>query len=142
LYLFDKWSVIWISKDYGKSWAQVQMEYKYRYSPVYDLEIDKDGQIYIGANDATISKISPLTYTGETHRYYEMNHYSQNVEDIKIINNTAYFTVIGSPSPGVYSSQNWSRLNLNFNKRVNNYYLRPDGTFLLISDDGLYYYNE
>lgn len=142
LYVFDKWSDLFVSKNFGYAWEAVAIEYKYVNSPVYDLEIDNNGFIYIGANDATISKLSSDTYTGEIHNYYEMNHSSQHIEDIKILNNIVYFTVNGNPTPGIYSSQNWQRLELGFNGRISNYYLKKDGTFLLISDDGLYYYNE
>lgn len=142
LYVFDKWSDLYLSKNFGYTWGKVNVEYKYVNSPVYDLEIDKNGFIYIGADDATISKLFSDTHTGEIHKYYEMNHSSQQVEDIKIINNIAYFTVNGNPTPGIYSSQNWQRLDLGFTGRISNYYLKNDGTFLLISSDGVYYYNE
>lgn len=142
IYLFDDWGDLFISKNFGSSWEEVEIDYKYVNSPVYDLEIDDAGYIYIGASGARISKVSADTYEGEIHSYYEMNHSTQHVEDIKIINNIVYFTVNGNPTPGLYSSQQWQRLELGFNRRIDNYYLKKDGTFLLIADDGLFYYNE
>lgn len=142
LYVFDTWSDLFISKNSGDNWEAVEIDHKYVYSTVYDMVIDEYGNIYIGANDARISKITVDTYEGEIHDFYEMNHSSQHVEDIKIINNIVYFTVNGNPTPGIYSSQNWQRLEIGFDKRIYNYYLKKDGTFLLISSDGLYYYSK
>lgn len=142
LYVFDKWDNFWHSTNNGDNWNKIDLDYEYTNYEVEDFIIDNDGTLYIGAGDATISIISSDTYTGTMHSYYEMNHSSQHVEDIQIINGIVYFTVNGNPTPGIYSSQNWQRLELGFDGRISNYFLKKDGTFLLISDDGLYYYNE
>jgi len=141
IYLFDKWGILWKSKDSGNSWKKVDIEYKYVDSPIYDLEIDNSGDIYIGADDASISKVSSETYTGELHTYYEMNNSSQSVEKIREINNVIYFTVNGNPRPGVYSNQNWEKIELDFDKPILDYFLKKDGTFLLLSNDRVYYFN-
>lgn len=142
IYLFDDCGYLWISKNYGSSWEKVNIEYKYAGLPT-DLEISKDGYIYIGKYDAWISKLSPDTYTGEIHGYYdETSHYSQYIDCIKIINNTVYFIVNNGKTDGMYSSQNWQRLDLGFSSPICNYYLKSDGTFLLLSIDGWYYYNK
>lgn len=142
IYLFDDWDYLWISKNYGSSWEKVDIELKYADSPT-DLEIGKDGFIYIGANHASISKLSPDTYTGEKHRYYdETAHSTQYIDGIKIINNTVYYIVNNGKASGLYSSQNWQRLDLGFNDPILDYYLKNDGTFLLSSIDGWYYYNK
>jgi len=142
LYIFDKWDNFWHSTNNGDNWNKIDLDYKYTNYEVKDFIIDKNGTLYIGAGDATISIISSNTYTGPMHSFYEMNHSSQYVDDIQIINDIVYFTVNGNPTPGIYSSQNWQRLELGFNGSINNYFLKKDGTFLLISSEGLYYHNE
>lgn len=142
LYLFDKWDSFWHSNDNGDNWDRIDLDYEYTNYEVEDFIIDKDGTLYIGAGDATISIVSSETYQGTMHSFYEMNHLSQHVEDIKIIDDIVYFTVNGSPEPGIYSSQNWNRLDLGFENRIYTYHLKSDGTFLIASSDGVYYYNE
>ncbi|MGN7785836.1 WD40/YVTN/BNR-like repeat-containing protein [Niabella sp. 22666] len=139
LYLADDWHNIFISRDQGNNWSRPLIDYQYRRSQVYSLAIDADGYLYIGAGDATISKLSPNTYSGEVHQFYQMNNSSQHVEDIKAINKVVYFTVNGSPAPGIYSSLNWKRVELGFNQPIYNYYLKSDGTFLIVGQDGIYY---
>lgn len=141
LYVFDKWGSLYHSANNGDNWNKIDLDYKYTNYEVEDFIIDSNGTLYIGAGDATISILSSNSYTGETYSFYEMNHSSQHVEDIQIINGIVYFTVNGNPTPGIYSSQNWQRLELGFDDKIRNYHLKDDGTFLLISYDGLYYYN-
>lgn len=142
LYLFDKWGILWKSTNDGDSWIKLAVEHQYIMSPIFDMKIDNEGLIYIGASEATISVISPETYTGDIHSFYEMNHSSQHVEDINFYKNIAYFTVNGNPRPGIFSSQNWNRLNLNFEDDVSNYYIKDDGDFIIISKKGIYYYTK
>lgn len=142
LYLFDEWNNLWHSTNYGDNWNKINLDYKYRNYKVEDFIIARDGTLYIGAGDATISILSSDTYTGTMHSFYKMNHSSQHVEDIQIINDFVYFTVNGNPTPGIYTSQNWERLDLGFEGQINNYYLKKDRTFMLLSRDGLYYYNK
>lgn len=142
LYLFDKWNNLWHSADNGNNWDRIPLEYKYTHYEVEDFIIDKDGNFYIGAGDATISILSSETYQGTMHSYYEWNASSQYVEDIKIINDIVYYTVNGNPEPGIYSSQHWNRLDLGFEKPIYTYHMKADGTFLIASHDGVYYYNK
>jgi hypothetical protein len=142
IYLFDKWDVLWKSKDYGTSWTALTVDYKYTSGALFDLNIDKNGSVYLGARDATISVLDPTTYQGETHKYYQWNGNSQNIDNIQIINDNVYFLVRGNPRSGVYSmSNNWDLINLGFNKDIIYYYLKSDNTFMLLSYDGLYNYN-
>ena len=141
LYLFDKWNSFWRSSDNGDNWDRIPLDYRYTNYEVEDFIIDESGTLYIGAGDATISILSSETYKGITHSFYEMNHSSQHVEDIKIDNGKIYFTVNGNPTPGIYGSENWNKLDLGFMGGVNTYHLKEDGTFLIASYDGVYYYN-
>jgi len=142
LYLFDKWDDFWRSSDNGNNWNRVPLDYKYTNYEVEDFIIDKDGTLYIGAGDATISIVSSETYQGNMHSYYEWNASTQHVEDIKIIDDIIYYTVNGNPEPGIYSSQNWDRIDLGFENPIYAYHLKTDGTFLIASSDGVYYYNK
>ncbi len=142
LYLFDKWGILWNSTNDGDSWTKLIVENQYIRSPLFDLKIDNEGLIYIGASEARISVLSADTYTGEIHSFYEMNHSSQHVDDISFYENNVFFTVNGNPRPGIFSSQHWNRLNLNFEDDVSNYYIKKEGDFLIISSKGIYYYTE
>lgn len=142
LYVFDSWDNLWHSTNNGENWDKVDLDYQYTNYKVEDFVIDTDGTIYIGSGDASLSVLSSDTYTGTVHSFYEMNNSSQHVEDIQIINGVVYFTVNGNPTPGIYSSENWQRLELGFEGYIHNYYLKQDGTFLLLSTDGLYYFND
>jgi len=141
LYLFDKWDNFWHSTDNGDNWDRIPLDYKYTNYEVEDFIIDKEGTLYIGAGDATISILSSETYQGTIYTYYEWNSSSQHVEDIKILDDIVYYTVNGNPEPGIYSSQNWHRLELGFDNQIYTYHLKTDGTFLIASYDGVYYYN-
>ena len=142
IYLIDKWDNLWISKDYGKLWGKVDIEYKYVDAPIHDLEISKNGLIYIGADDATISEVNSTSYQGDIHSYYERNGSTQHVDNITIKHGDVFYLVKGSPKSGIYSkSNNWSLINVGFNKRINYFYLKSDNTFMILSSDGLYYFN-
>lgn len=143
IYLFDSWGILWISKNNGDSWNKVNIEYKYVRSPIRDLEISENGMIYIGANDAAISEISPITYQGDIHTYYQWNGSSQQVDHILIKNNDVFFLVKGNLKPGIYSkANNWYWFDTGFRKKINYFYLKSDNRFMILSDDGLYYYHE
>lgn len=160
LYL-NSYEMIYTSNNGGISWEKYDhMPQISTFSYIYDIQFNSKGWMYvatemdgifytedyqtwhqIGAGDATISVLSSLTYQGTIHSFYQPNGSSQDVQDIKVINDVIYFTVNSSPDPGIYSSQNWRKLNLNFKFSVNSYYLKSDGTFLIVSGDGVYYYN-
>jgi hypothetical protein len=141
IYLFDKWDDVWVSKTYGTLWSQLNIDFKYTSGIIYDLNIDRNGSIYIGGNDATISVLDPTTYQGEVHRYYQYNGSSQEIINIQIQNDNVYYLVRGNPRSGVYSmSNNWDLINSGFNKDIIYYYLKSDNTFMLLSYDGLYNY--
>lgn len=143
IYLFDDWHTLWISIDYGKSWQKVNLSYKYVPYSEYDFKIDKNGIIYIGAGDATISIINSSTYQGESHTYYQWNGSSQEIENIQITDDNVYYLVRGNPRPGIYSKlNNWDLLSIGFSKTIYYYYLKSDNTFMLLSPDGMYYYNK
>lgn len=143
LYLFDDWGDFFKSSDLGKTWQEQVLGYTYFISPVHDFAIGKDGYLYIGSNDATIAKLSAQTLQGTSRRYYEWNGYSQNVSQIQFYNNEVYYLVRSTPKAGVYSiNNNWGPVNLNFTKTVYAYFIKPNGEFMLLSDDGLYYKNK
>ena len=142
IYLYDG-SDFWISNNSGYSWEKVNIDYKYIHNMVYDFKIDKDGYLYFGAEDAIISILDPITYQGEVYTFYEYNSSSQEVLNIQIVDNNVYFLVMGNPKPGIYSKlNNWSLLDIGFSKLIYNYYLKSNKTFLIISNDGLYYINQ
>jgi len=143
LYLFNDWGNFWMSKDIGKTWQLVPLNYGYFVSQPYGFDIGPDGKLYIGSDDATIAQLSPVTLQGTAKRYYQWNGWSQSVSQIQFYNNDVYFLVTAAPQAGVYSiGNNWGRIEMNFPKTINSYYIKPDGGFLLWSYDGLYYRNK
>ena len=140
LYLFDKWSKLHLSTNNGLNWQKLNVSYQYIRSEINDFKIDKNGTLYIGSGDATISELSAQSYTGEFRTYYQWNASSQNVYNIQFSNNDVYYLVAGNPNPGLYSkNNNWSKIDLGFNKMINYYYAKNDGTFLLASEGALFY---
>jgi hypothetical protein len=142
LYLFDDWGTLFTSKDVGKTWQKVPLGYQYFMSQPHGFEIGADGNLYIGSDDATMARLSPATLQGTAKRYYQWNSWSQQAENIQFYNNDVYFLLRSTPQPGIYSiNNNWGRVEVNFNKTIYSYFIKPDGKFLLLSDDGLYYRN-
>lgn len=143
LYFIDKWNELWVSENYGDTWTQINLDYKYSRTEAIDLKIDRDGFIYIGTDDATISKISPPTYQGEFHSNYVYNSSSQRVGNITVANNDVYYVVLGNPKGICSKSSNWNFMDIGFNKNVYFFYLKKDNEFLVLSDDDrLYYHNK
>jgi len=144
LYLFNDFSNLLVSSDNGDTWSSTGLPYQYVPYSDYDLEIDKDGTLYIGGGDATISAITPgVANTGVIHSYFQMNSNSQEVNNIQFYNNDVYYLVNFNNSPGIYhKNANWSGpLDLGFdNSTIRYYYIKNDGNFLLAAD-GLYYKN-
>lgn len=141
VYLFDDWDTFWHSDNNGSSWNSINLNYKYRNYEIEDFVISEDGDLYIGSHDATIAILSADTYEGELHSYYKWNASTQSVDDIQIKDGIVYFSVNYNPMPGIYSSQNWSRIELGFEKTIYTYLLKQDCTFLIAADDGVYYHN-
>ena len=79
---------------------------------------------------------------GTAKRYYQSNGWSQSVNHINIFNNDVFFLVNSTPKPGIYSKRNnWGRIELDFNERIYSYFIKPDGGFLLLGQNALYYRN-
>ncbi len=139
LYLFDKSENFWHSTDNGDHWDAIDLDYNYTKYFVEDFIIDKDGSLYIGTDNSVISNLSSDTYVGESHSYKKKNT-SAVISDFKIVNDIVYYTVIDYFESGIYSSRDWSKLDLGFEKGIRTYFLTEDGTFLIASSDGVYYY--
>ena len=140
LYLFDQENTLWKSKDNGDSWATMVLDEKYVNSRVEDFMIGENGMLYIGANNASLSILSPDTYQGDLYQFQDPNNENQYVNNIQMIDGTVYFNVVGNATPGIYSSQNWERFDLGFEKPINSYFLKDDGSFLLRSDFGVFHF--
>ncbi|KIO78884.1 hypothetical protein TH53_00780 [Pedobacter lusitanus] len=142
LYLFDDWGTLFRSKDTGKSWQSIKLDYGYYLSQPSGFAIGPDGNLYVGSDDAIIAQVSPLTLKGTAKRYYEWNSSSQSVSNISFYRDDVFYLVRYTPKPGIYSiKNNWGRLELGFDKTIYSYYIKPDGNFLLVGQDGLYYKN-
>jgi hypothetical protein len=141
IYFIDDWADLWISKNYGKSWNRVDIEYKYISSINYELKISNSGLIYLGGDNATISEISPVTYQGEMHSYYVWNGSSQSINNIVFRNDDVLYLVNYTPDPGIYSKQNnWNKLDIDFSGTIRSFYPKSDNTFLIGSEGGLYFH--
>lgn len=142
LYLFDDWGTLFRSKDTGKTWQSIKLDYGYYLSQPSGFAIGPDGNLYIGSDDAIIAQVSPVTLKGIAKRYYEWNSSSQSVANISFFKDDVFYLVRNTPNPGIYSiKNNWGKLNLGFSKNIYSYYIKPDGDFLLVAQDGLYYRN-
>lgn len=139
LYVFDKWDNFYKSGDNGDHWEQLYVDHQYINYKVDDFKVGPDGNLYIGAGDATLSVISPDSLQGTKHSYYEWNGSSQHINNISFYNNHVYYLVNWTNNPGIYSSaNNWEKIELNFKKRIANYYLKNANDFLLVADDNIY----
>ena len=105
LYLFNDWHNLMLSKNSGETWQYVPVYYQYIHYAVYDFKIDKNGTLYIGAGDASISILSPLTYEGNVFTYYEWNANHQIVNNIVFYNDDEFYLVNYNPKPGVFTKQ-------------------------------------
>lgn len=142
LYLFDDWGKLFRSKDTGKTWQTILLDYGYYLSQPTGFAIGADGNLYVGADDAIIAQVSPTTLKGTAKRYYQHNGSSQSVTNIQPSKDDVFYLVRASPNAGVYSMKNnWSKLDLNFSKIITSFFAKPNGNFLLLSADGLYYRN-
>jgi hypothetical protein len=142
LYLFDDWGTLFRSKDTGKTWQSLQLDYGYYLYKPSGFAIGPDGNLYIGSDDAIIAQVSPLTLKGTAKRHYEWNGSSQLVANISFFLGDVFYLVRGSTKPGIYSlKNNWGRQELGFSKDIYSYYIKSDGKFLLINQDGVYYKN-
>ncbi|MBE5322041.1 hypothetical protein IM793_22995 [Pedobacter sp. MR2016-19] len=142
LYLFDDWGKLFRSKDTGKTWQPILLDYGYYLSQPTGFSIGTDGNLYVGADDAVIAQVSPTTLKGTAKRYYQYNGTSQSVTNIQPSKDDVFYLVRATPNAGVYSMKNnWSKVELNFSKTITSFFIKPDGNFLLLSTDGLYYRN-
>ena len=142
LFLFNEWGNLLVSTNNGANWSVIPLSSQYVPYSDYDLEIGKDGTIYIGGGDATIATIAPGSYAGDIHSYYQFNSNLQIVNNIQFYNDDVYYLVNYNPAPGIYSkNNNWGIVDLGFDKAIGYYYIKNDGRFLLVAADGLYYKN-
>ena len=139
LYMVDNWDNIMKSSDNGNTWKNLNIKEPTISTPVADIEIDKNGQLYIGdLSVATLSILSTATYTGVKHLFH-----GGKLDNIQIINDIVYFCVKGNLTPGIYSSDNnWSKLNIGFNDYVRSFYLKNDNYLLISGNTRIYYYNK
>jgi hypothetical protein len=142
LYLFNDWSHLLVSTNNGDNWSLALSNSPYVNYSDYDLEIGKDGTIYIGSGDATLAVLGAgPPYSGDIHKYYQWNANLQTINNIQFYNNDVYYLVNYNPVPGIYSkNNNWGPINPGFDKTIGYYYIKSDGKFLLVAD-GLYYKN-
>jgi hypothetical protein len=144
LYLVDKWDAYWVSANSGDAWTHIPIEYKYVNYETEDLKIHSSGNIYIGSGDASLAILNPDTYTGTLYRYYEWNASHQLINNILFRNsNDVYYLVNYTPNPGIYSSvNNWQKLDIGFDKPINQFVFDQNGNFILGTYNGLYYWKD
>ncbi len=142
IYLFDDWPALYQLDSNGEAWWRFIINPIYLKGKPHDLAIDPAGNLVIGSDQALISILTPGSLTGETHSFYQSNTSDQYVDNIQFRNGMTYCMVNGNDSAGIYSSENnWARVRLDFPRPVLGFFLFPDGTYLLPSDNGIYYYS-
>ena len=141
IYMFNDWTDLLVSKDTAKTWQVIPTNGAQVNYAAYDMEIGPTGNIYVGSDDATIATFSPATNQATYKSFYQWNASDQPCNNINFYNGDVYFLLNDNPQPGIYQMSTWSPLNLGFNEMISSYFIRPDGTFLLITNDGVYYKN-
>lgn len=140
LYVIDKWDNYWTSSNSGDSWTALSIEWKYVNYETKDFKIHPSGLLYIGSGDASLAILSPTTYMGDLHKYYQWNGSSQHIENIQFNGKDVYYLVSHTTNPGIYSSTTgWQKINIGFEETISLFHRMKDGTFLIGSMDGIYY---
>lgn len=143
LYTTDTWNTIWESKNSGDLWSNTGIEWKYKNYHVEDFKIHPSGQIYIGANDATLSILDPATYTGDMFSYYQFNSSMQTINNITFREDGVYYLVNFTPNPGLYSSAHgYQKYDIGFNEKFSRFVFDSQGRVLVMTWDGVYYKKE
>jgi hypothetical protein len=140
LYVFKDSYSLYKSVDNGSTWENTGLSYKYISYGVEQFDIGKNGNLYIGSDEATISIVSPDTYQCEEYSYPGIDNNSQYISDVKLFHDVLYYSVNGGETPGIYSNKNWSRVAEGCDQVIYSFYLKEDGTFLVTSENGVYYY--
>jgi hypothetical protein len=136
--LVDDWGDLKASTNNGDNWSL--MGGISRYSPIQDFTISPQGLLYIGGDDATIAEFDINAGTVSEHSYYQWNASSQHVNNITFTSNDVYYLVNHTPSPGIYrKNNNWGRVDIGFNDRIDYFYLKNNGNFLVRSNAWLFY---
>jgi hypothetical protein len=138
--LVNDWNEMKASNNNGDTWDATSFTTNFPYHQIHDMAFSPQGVIYVGGGDATISEYDPATGNGSVHRYYEWNASSQHIDNITITPTDVYYLVNHTPSPGIYrKSNNWGKVDIGFNERINYYYLKNNGNFVIGSDKWLFY---
>ncbi|GAA3930670.1 sialidase family protein [Hymenobacter algoricola] len=144
LYVFDKWSALFKSTDNGDNWQKQTTSSQYIGSPAYDMAVDNAGNLVVASSyDGYVATLSPVTLTGSVTSFYTpQTHSTCQVDQLTPYQNKMYFLVRGNLTPGVYAGTpgNYALASTGFTKPINCFHIRPDGTLLVSSSDGLYYF--
>jgi len=141
IYMFNDWTNMLISTDTTKTWQIIPTNGAQVNYAAYDMEIGPDGNVYVGSDWATIATFAPVTNQITYKSFYQWNASDQPCNNINFYNGDVYFLLNDNPQPGIYQMSTWSRLDLGFTGPISAYFIRPDGSFLLMTNDGLYYKN-
>ncbi|UOQ52167.1 WD40/YVTN/BNR-like repeat-containing protein [Hymenobacter cellulosivorans] len=145
LYVFDKWSALFKSTDNGDNWQKQTTSRQYISSPTYDMTVDNAGNLVVASGyDGYVSTLSPTTLTGNVTSFYTpQTHTTCRVDHLTPYQNKLYFTVDGNLVPGVYAGTpgNYTLASTGFTKPISGFHVRDDGSLLLASHDGLYYFS-
>ncbi len=144
LYLFDKWGKLFKSTNNGDNWQLRDPGYNYVRSPVGDMATDQAGNLVIGSSyDGYLAVLSPATLTGNVTSFYTPEtHSSCGVYQITPFRDKLYFLVSGNLKPGVYygTPGNYAQAHPDFTGRVSSFFVKPDGSLLLGTESGVYYF--
>ena len=90
------------SSNSGDSWTTLhRMEVRELWKKGFQ-DSSFSGLLYIGSGDASLAILSPNTYMGDLHKYYQWNGSSQHIENIKFNGKDVYYLVSHTPNPGIY----------------------------------------
>ncbi|CAA9242676.1 MAG: GH74 [uncultured Cytophagales bacterium] len=144
LYLFDKWSKLFKSTNNGDNWLLQDLGHNYARSPAGDMAADQAGNLVIASSyDGYLAVLSPATLTGSVTSFYTPEtHSTCMVYQITPARDKLYFLVSGNLKPGVYSGTpgNYAHAHPDFTGQVSSFFVRPDGSLLLGSHSGVYYF--
>ncbi|RAK70166.1 WD40/YVTN/BNR-like repeat-containing protein [Hymenobacter edaphi] len=143
LFLVDKWSNLFKSTDNGSNWLRQTPAAQYVRSQVTALAVDHTGNLVVGSGDALLAVLNPASLTGTVSSFYTpQTHTSHSIYNITSARNRLYFVVLGNLTPGVYAGTpgSYALATPGFTPRIYNYFVKADGSLMLITDSGVYYH--
>lgn len=147
LYLCKDYDV-WISTNWGDTWRQYWVDASYINLTISDMKINSAGLICVGADNATLTVLSPQPNGSSVHTYFSSQSFSsQDVSNIMFNGSDIFYLVNNTNNPGIYSSQGWTKVDSGFETQIFQHSIQgfcfdpSNGGLVIVSTDGFYFKN-